>query len=256
MGNRENECQFSQNYIFYMDFSEIYLGFHNSCEIWHSFSRTPMRNFLWCYFRWLITSLVLQKCKTENAIFFKLFWCKVFVPLELKLLHFLVDSAVNVLWSDIKLNCSLKKRPTFYLYLLRIPTFEIWTDILLLFVCLFFFSLIDFSQNLSRSQLARLQTMTFSRAYTVVYRSSRAWVSLAVTLQRKIRDCSQSISLIFLVAIVIFRYCFSCYFRIVLFSSCYFNVCRALFRSTFTLDLGLLLFVIFLLFCFLSLFAC
>ena len=125
-----------------------------------------------------------------------------------------------------------------------------------LFVCLFFFSLIDFSQNLSRSQLARLQTMTFSRAYTVVYRSSRAWVSLAVTLQRKIRDCSQSISLIFLVAIVIFRYCFSCYFRIVFFSSCYFNVCRALFRSTFTLDLGLLLFVIFLLFCFLSLFAC
>ena len=143
MGNRENECQFSQNYIFYMDFSEIYLGFHNSCEIWHSFSRTPMRNFLWCYFRWLITSLVLQKCKTENAIFFKLFWCKVFVPLELKLLHFLVDSAVNVLWSDIKLNCSLKKRPTFYVYLLRIPTFEIWTDILLLFVCLFVFFFVD-----------------------------------------------------------------------------------------------------------------
>ena len=34
-------------------------------------------------------------------------------------------------------------------------------------------------------------------------------------------------------AIVIFCHCFSCYFRIVLFSSCYFNVCLALFRSRF-----------------------
>ena len=48
------------------------------CEIWHLFSLAPMRNFLWCYYRWLITSLALEKCK-KNAICFKLFWCKVFV---------------------------------------------------------------------------------------------------------------------------------------------------------------------------------
>ena len=40
-----------------------YLYFHNSCEIWHTLPRTPMRNFLWCYYRWLITSLALEKCK-------------------------------------------------------------------------------------------------------------------------------------------------------------------------------------------------
>ena len=33
------------------------------CEIWHLFSRAPIRNFLWCYYRWLITSLALEKCK-------------------------------------------------------------------------------------------------------------------------------------------------------------------------------------------------
>ena len=30
--------------------SEFYLCFHNSCEIWHSFSQTPMRNFLSWFF--------------------------------------------------------------------------------------------------------------------------------------------------------------------------------------------------------------
>ena len=45
----------------YMKFTEIYLCFHNSSEMWHSFSRTPMRNFLWCYYRWLFTSLGLKK---------------------------------------------------------------------------------------------------------------------------------------------------------------------------------------------------
>ena len=33
MGARENECQISQNYILHMKFSELYLRFHNSCEI-------------------------------------------------------------------------------------------------------------------------------------------------------------------------------------------------------------------------------
>ena len=40
MGTRENECQISQNYILLMKFSEFYLYFHNSCEIWRLFSLT------------------------------------------------------------------------------------------------------------------------------------------------------------------------------------------------------------------------
>ena len=52
-----------------------------------------MKNFLWCYYRWLITSIALEKCK-KNAIFFKLFWYKVFLHWKLKLLNFLVDSVL------------------------------------------------------------------------------------------------------------------------------------------------------------------
>ena len=45
MEARENECQILQNYILRIKFSEFYLCFHNSCEIWHSFSRTPVEIF-------------------------------------------------------------------------------------------------------------------------------------------------------------------------------------------------------------------
>ena len=41
------------------------------------------------------------------------------------------------------------------------------------------------------SQPARLQTMTLR--YALVYRGSRAWISRALTLQRKIRDCPHPI---------------------------------------------------------------
>ena len=34
MGARENEFHISQNYIFHIKFTEIYLCFHISCEIW------------------------------------------------------------------------------------------------------------------------------------------------------------------------------------------------------------------------------
>ena len=63
------------------------------CEIWHSFSRAPIRDFLWCYYRWLITSLALEKGK-KNALCLKLFWYKVFVHWKLKLLNFPVDSTL------------------------------------------------------------------------------------------------------------------------------------------------------------------
>ena len=97
MGARENECQISQNYILHMKFSEFYLCNHNSCEIWHSFSRTSLRDFLWCYYRWFITSLAPEKVR-KKAIFFKLFWYEVFVQWKLKLLNFLVDSVLTLFY--------------------------------------------------------------------------------------------------------------------------------------------------------------
>ena len=37
-------------------------------EIWHLFSRSLIRNYLWCYDRSLITSIGLEKCKKEGNI--------------------------------------------------------------------------------------------------------------------------------------------------------------------------------------------
>ena len=53
---------------------------------------THIRKLFWCYYRWLITCLTLEKCKKKNAIFLKLFLYKGFVHWKLKLLNFLVDS--------------------------------------------------------------------------------------------------------------------------------------------------------------------
>ena len=33
--------------------------------MWHSFSRAPISNLFWYYYRWFITSLALEKCKKE-----------------------------------------------------------------------------------------------------------------------------------------------------------------------------------------------
>ena len=41
MGAREKDVKFHKKH---MKFSEFYLCFHNCCEIWHLFSRAPMRN--------------------------------------------------------------------------------------------------------------------------------------------------------------------------------------------------------------------
>ena len=67
MAARENECQILQNYILHMKFSELYLCFHNCCEIW-------------------------------------LFWYKFFVHWKLKLLSFLVDSVLFIYVLFVKQN--------------------------------------------------------------------------------------------------------------------------------------------------------
>ena len=61
---------------------------HNSHEMWHSFSRTSLRNFLCCYYRWFITSSALEKCKKKDAKFFKLFWLFSFCQLKIKITQF------------------------------------------------------------------------------------------------------------------------------------------------------------------------
>ena len=66
------------------------------------------RKFSWCY-RWLITSVALEKLKKKNAIFFKFFWYEVFVHSKLKLLSFLVDSVLMSLYFLYGLLMSLKR---------------------------------------------------------------------------------------------------------------------------------------------------
>ena len=82
-----------------MEVREMNVKFHKNCEntgkilkIWHSLSRAPIRKFLWCYYRWLITFLALEKCKKRMR------YClnysgtiKVFVHWKLKLLNFLIS---------------------------------------------------------------------------------------------------------------------------------------------------------------------
>ena len=43
-----------------------------------------MRNFLWCYYRSLITSLALEKCKEECNIF-QIILVQDFCPLKIKI---------------------------------------------------------------------------------------------------------------------------------------------------------------------------
>ena len=71
MGARENKCQISQNGILHMKFSEFYLCFHNSREIWHLFSRVwPLKNV------------------EKNAIIFKIILAQGFFPPKIKITLF------------------------------------------------------------------------------------------------------------------------------------------------------------------------
>ena len=79
MGAQENECQIFENFKCVITIL-VKFDIHNS--------RTSMRNFLWRYYRWFITSSALEKCKTKNAIFFKLFCFFCFCPLKIKITQF------------------------------------------------------------------------------------------------------------------------------------------------------------------------
>ena len=77
-----------------------------------------LENFLWCYNRWLTTSLAPEKFKKRMQYAFKLFWYKVFVHSKLKLLNFLVDSVLMIEMSQINVFCriQLPKRLYWFAY--------------------------------------------------------------------------------------------------------------------------------------------
>ena len=93
-GSRENKCQTSQNDILQIKFSELYLFFHNSCEIWHLFSRATMRNFSLLLLH--ITNYIYSTWKMQKRMQYGLNYSgyryRVFVPWILKLLNFLMES--------------------------------------------------------------------------------------------------------------------------------------------------------------------
>ena len=86
---------FTELHPVHMQFSEFYLCNHNYCEIWHSFSQLPWEIFFGVPTDDLLHLKPLKNVK-KNAIFFKLFWYKVFVLWKLKLLNFLMDSVLNI----------------------------------------------------------------------------------------------------------------------------------------------------------------
>ena len=79
--------KFSQNYILHMKFLEFSRYNHNSCEIWHSFSRTSRRNFFRCHYSWFITSLALEKCKKEGNIL-QIILVQDLCPVKIKITQF------------------------------------------------------------------------------------------------------------------------------------------------------------------------
>ena len=100
MGAWETECQISQNYILQMKVLEFYLYNHDSCEIWRLLLGLPWEIFFGGTTDHLLHLKPLKNVK-KNAIFFKLFCYKIFVPWKLKLLNFLVDSILSWFWTSM-----------------------------------------------------------------------------------------------------------------------------------------------------------
>ena len=69
------------------------------CEIWQSFSLAPIRNFLWFYYRWLITSLGLEKCKKECNILL-IILVQGFCPLRIKITQSPRGFLLNIINED------------------------------------------------------------------------------------------------------------------------------------------------------------
>ena len=129
MGARENECQILQSYILHMKFSEFYLCFHNSCEICHSFSRTSKRIILRCYYRWLITSLALEKYEKECTIL-QIILVQSFCPLKITISQLPVGFRVNLDLKKFNLNLILTCNKYMLENLTQIAKLASWNKVL------------------------------------------------------------------------------------------------------------------------------
>ena len=57
-----------------------------------------MRNFVWCYYRWFITSLALEKCRNESNIVW-IILVQGFCPLKIKITPFPDGFGLKTSWS-------------------------------------------------------------------------------------------------------------------------------------------------------------
>ena len=113
---KKMNVKFHKTTSYTWNFLEFYLHNHNSCEVWHLFSRTSIRNGKCVTTDHLLHLIKPLKNVKKNAMFFKLFWYNIFVHWKLKLLNFLMDS-VLIYWCQLHsslLSCS-------DLYLVRSP---------------------------------------------------------------------------------------------------------------------------------------
>ena len=72
-------------------------------EIWHLFSHAPLTNFLWCYYRWLITYLGIENVKKECNMC-SIILVQGFCPLKIKITQFLMDSVLIIVTSTYSSN--------------------------------------------------------------------------------------------------------------------------------------------------------
>ena len=72
-------------------------------EIWHLFSHAPLTNFLWCYYRWLITYLGIENVK-EECNMCSIILVQGFCPLKIKITQFLMDSVLIIVTSTYSSN--------------------------------------------------------------------------------------------------------------------------------------------------------
>ena len=91
---------FSQFDIYFLGLPwEIFFVF----TIWHLFSWAAMRNFLWCYYRWLITYLGIENVKKECNMC-SIILVQGFCPLKIKITQFLMDSVLIIVTSTYSSN--------------------------------------------------------------------------------------------------------------------------------------------------------
>ena len=81
-------------------------------KIWHSFSRTAIRNFLWCYYRRLITSLCLNPFSTKFLVLFSRLVNRPLYPRMILMIWKSVEWCVycKSRWKQLQKSDSLNKR--------------------------------------------------------------------------------------------------------------------------------------------------